>query len=175
MKHLLNLVNLINVVIHGLNQFQAKETTDIPDSVYDDIMAELKKMKITKKEKITVHRIKGILKKLKYCDYYEHSVYIVSRLTGRSPPILSRETEETIKTMFRQIQEPFNRHCPSNRINFLSYSYVLHKIFKIIGLDEYAVYFELLKSREKLRMQENIWEKICNDLYWPFYPSENIN
>lgn len=162
-------------MIHGLNQFQAKETTDIPDKVYEDILTELRKMKITKKQRITVQRVKLILKKLKYCDYYEHTVYIVSRLTGRPPPSLSRETEERIKLMFKQIQEPFARHCPSNRINFLSYSYVLHKIFKILNLDEYTIYFELLKSREKLRMQETIWEKICHDLQWPFYPSDNVN
>ena len=164
----------INHLMEWLNQFQAKESTDIPDNVYEDIKAELKKMKITKISKITVNRVKNILKKLKYSEYYEHTVYIVSQLTNRYPPSLSREIEEKIKYMFKQIQEPFIRHCPSSRINFLSYSYVLHKIFKIIGLDEYLHYFELLKSREKLRIQENIWSKICEDLSWPFYPSLNI-
>jgi len=140
-----------------------------------ELLSLIRKMKITKKERITIKRVKGILKKLKLSEYYEHTVYIVSRLTGRPPPSLSRDTEEKIKYMFKQIQEPFMRHCPSSRINFLSYSYVLHKIFKMLGLEEYVVYFELLKSREKLRIQETIWEKICNDLGWPFYPSENLN
>jgi hypothetical protein len=157
-----------------LNQFQAKESTDIPDKIYEDIRQELKKMKITKINNVTIRRIKTILKKLKYSEYYEHTVYIVSRLTERPPPSLSRETEEKIKFMFKQIQEPFMRHCPSTRINFLSYSYVLHKIFRILNLNEYLHYFELLKSREKLRIQEAIWEKICIDLKWPFYSSMNI-
>lgn len=131
-------------------------------------------MKITKKNNITIQRVKIILKKLKYSEYYEHTVYIVSKLTERPPPSLSRETEEKIKFMFKQIQEPFMRHCPASRINFLSYSYVLNKIFKILKLDEYVQYFELLKSREKLRTQEAIWEKICDELNWPFYSSMNI-
>jgi len=131
-------------------------------------------MKIAKVKNVTIQRVRIILRKLKYSEYYEHTVYIVSRLTGKAPPSLSRETEEKIKYMFKQIQEPFMRHCPSTRINFLSYSYVLHKIFKIMNLDEYIHYFELLKSREKLRIQEHIWEKICNELKWPFYSSMNI-
>lgn len=160
--------------VHGLNQFQAKESTEIPDEVYNNIINELKKMKITNINKITIQRVKSILKKLKYNQYYEHTPYIVSKITKRSPPVLSRNTEEKIKLMFKQIQEPFIRHCPANRINFLSYSYVLHKIFQILEMNEYVHYFDLLKSREKLRIQEEIWKKICKDLKWPFYPSLSI-
>ena len=39
---------LISGVI-GLNQFQAKESTEIPDYIFDDIKRELKKMKISLK------------------------------------------------------------------------------------------------------------------------------
>ena len=89
------------MAIHGLNQFQARETTEIPEDIYNSILGELRKMKITKKERITIKRVKGILKKLKLSEYYEHTVYIVSRLTGRPPPSLSRDTEEKIKYMFK--------------------------------------------------------------------------
>lgn len=153
---------------------QAKESTEIPDEVYNNIINELKKMKITNVNKITIQTIKQILKKLKYNQYYEHTPFIVSKITKRSPPVLNRNTEEKIKIMFKQIQEPFIKHCPSNRINFLSYSYVLHKIFQILEMNEYVHYFDLLKSREKLRVQEEIWKKICAELDWPFYPSVGI-
>jgi hypothetical protein len=162
-----------NHLSEWLNQFQAKESTDIPDTVIEAIREELKKKRITNKNKITIQRVKGILKKLKMSEYYEHSVYIVSKLTDKPPPSLSREMEEKIKYMFKQVQEPFSRHCPASRINFLSYSYVLHKIFRILDLP-YVHYFELLKSKEKLRAQEIIWEKICNDLEWTFYSSMDI-
>jgi len=161
-------------VVNGLNQFQAKESAEIPSDLLDNVINELKKMKIYNTNKITIQTVKNILKKLKYNQYYEHTPYIVSKLTKKSPPVLSRNTEEKIKHMFKQIQEPFNKHCPSNRINFLSYSYVLHKIFQILGMDEYIHYFDLLKSREKLRVQEEIWKKICIDLGWPFYPCTSI-
>lgn len=153
---------------------QAKESTEIPDIVYHNILAELKKMKINNTKHVTIQQVRYILKKLKYNQYYEHTVFIVSKITKRPPPVLSRDIEEKIKIMFKQIQEPFYLYCPSDRLNFLSYSFVLHKIFQILGLNEYVHYFDLLKSREKLRVQEEIWKKICNHLGWPFYPSISI-
>jgi hypothetical protein len=73
--------------------------------------------------------------------------------------------------MFRDIQEPFMRHCPPNRKNFLSYSYVLHKFCQLLELDEYLPYFKLLKSTEKLRDQDRIWMKVCEELKFQFIPS----
>lgn len=73
--------------------------------------------------------------------------------------------------MFDKIQEPFEKHCPKERINFLSYSYVLHKFFQLLGFDEYVKCFPLLKSRQKLRIQDETWKKICYDCGWEYYPS----
>ena len=73
--------------------------------------------------------------------------------------------------MFDKIQEPFEKHCPKDRINFLSYSYVLHKFFQLLGFDEFVLNFPLLKSRQKLRIQDEIWKKICAVCGWEFYPS----
>ena len=70
------------------------------------------------------------------------------------------ELEEKLCIMFRDIQAPFLKHCPKDRKNFLSYSYVLYKFFQILGLNEYLKYFPLLKSREKLYLQDQIWKKI---------------
>ena len=51
------------------------------------------------------------------------------------------------------------KHCPDNRKNFLSYAYVLHKFCQLLELDDLLPYFPLLKSREKLQQQDQIWEK----------------
>lgn len=115
--------------------------------------------------------MKKILKKLKMTQYYEHATYIISKLSGIPPPTISRETEEKIRLMFRLIQVPFEKHCPKDRTNFLSYAYVLHKFFQLLQLDEFTKYFPLLKSREKLKNQDKIWKKICDDLSWDYYPS----
>lgn len=161
----------LNHLVEWLNQFQAKESTDIPDSVYDIIRGELRKMRMYNLEHLTLNDVKSILRKLKLHQYYEHTPHITCKLSKRSPPTLSREQEEKIKSMFKEIQEPFAKYCPSNRTNFLSYSYVLHKFFQLLGLHEYTSHFPLLKSREKLRLQDELWKKICNELKWDFHPS----
>ena len=81
------------------------------------------------------------------------------------------EIEEELRRMFKEIQVPFYKFCPKNRKNFLSYSYVLHKFVQLLGLDEFKECFILLKSREKLHQQDQIWKQICNHLNWEYYPS----
>ena len=116
-------------------------------------------------------KIKEILKKLKINKYYEHVLYILNRITGIPNPNLTSELEEKLRNMFKEIQVPFLKHSPLIRKNFLSYSYVIHKFIQLLEKDEYLKYFPLLKSREKLHQQEEIWKKICQDLGWKFIRS----
>lgn len=95
----------------------------------------------------------------------------MNKITGVPNPHLSPELEEKLKNMFKEIQVPFLKYSPLNRKNFLSYSYVLHKFIQLLGKDEYLKYFPLLKSRDKLHQQEQIWKNICKDLGWTFIPS----
>ena len=160
-----------------LNQFQAKESTEIPPKIYNGIIAELKKLKITNEELVEMKYskakilIKQILKKLRFTTYYEHIPFILSKITNKPAPTISRETEEIIKKMFKQTEEPFAKHCPRDRKNFLNYSYVFHKFFEILDMPEFADCFPLLKSRDKLKKADDSWEKICKELNWTFYPS----
>jgi hypothetical protein len=161
----------INHLNEWLAQFQAKESIEIPDYVYDNIRNELNKIRFYNMKQLNLVLMKKILKKLSLQQYYEHATYIISKLSGIPPPMINRETEEKIRLMFRQIQAPFEKYCPKERTNFLSYSYVLHKFFQLLGLDEFVKYFPLLKSREKLKQQDVIWEKICSDLKWDYISS----
>lgn len=161
----------INHFNEWLMQFQAKETTDIPDDVYHKIYVELKKERIENMAHITPAKMKEILKRLKLNKYYEHIPHITNRINGQPAPVMDRATEEKLRSMFKQIQSSFAKHCPSERKNFLSYSYVLHKFCQLLSLDDFLVCFPLLKSREKLHQQDLIWEKICRDLRWEFIKS----
>jgi hypothetical protein len=156
---------------NGLSQFQAKESTEISDEIIELIKSELRKQRFKYLDYTKIDQVQKILKKLKLNDFYEHIAFIISKITGKPAPSINRETEETLKKMFDKIQEPFEKHCPKDRINFLSYSYVLHKFFQLLELDEYVKCFPLLKSRQKLRIQDEIWKKICIDCEWEFYPS----
>tara|TARA_B100001093_G_C26797325_1_gene1001745 strand:- start:376 stop:1596 length:1221 start_codon:yes stop_codon:yes gene_type:complete len=161
----------INHFNEWLAQFQAKESTDIPQDVYNQIISELKKERIEDMKTLTPHKLREILKKLKKNKYYEHVPHIINRLNGEPPPTISRETEEELRRMFKEIQIPFHKFCPKSRKNFLSYSYVLHKFVQLLELDEFTECFILLKSREKLHQQDQIWKEICNYLLWQYIPS----
>ncbi len=154
-----------------LSQFQAQEMTDIPTEVIDQLRSELKKMKIKNLEDITHAKIRGLLKKLRLNKYYEHVPYITHILNGIKPPNMPQELEEYLRIMFKDIQRPFDDNCPTERKNFLSYSYVLYKFCELLGEDDYLQYFPLLKSKEKLYQQDVIWNKICHDLKWEFIPT----
>jgi len=84
---------------------------------------------------------------------------------------MPQELEECLRMMFKDIQKPFDTHCPAERKNFLSYSYVLYKFCELLSEDEYLQYFPLLKSKEKLYQQDVIWKMICQDLMWEFIPT----
>ena len=161
----------INHFNEWLAQFQAKETTDIPEEVYKGIITELKKNIFIKIEELSYKNMREILKKLKFNKYYEHIPHIINMINGKKAPILTRQHEEQLRIMFKEIQTPFMKHCPENRKNFLSYSYVLHKFCELLELDHLLIYFPLLKSREKLQQQDKIWSKICNTLQWEYIPS----
>ena len=161
----------INHFNEWLAQFQAKESTDIPKEIYDEILIELKKERLLNVNNLTQTKLREILKKLKKNKYYEHIPHIINKLNGIPPPIMSRKTEEELRRMFKEIQIPFQKHCPEDRKNFLSYSYILHKFVQLLELDEFIPCFLLLKSREKLHQQDMIWKNICKELKWQFIPS----
>ena len=160
----------INHFNEWLNQFQGKETTEIPDDLFVNLMNELAKQRITNINKINITKMRKILKSLGYNKYYEHIPHILSKI-GKKPPKISRNTEEELRIMFKQIQLPFNLYCPDDRKNFLSYSYTLHKFCQLLDLEDLAKLFPMLKSKEKLREQDLLWKKICNHLKWEFIPS----
>jgi len=160
----------INHFNEWLAQFQAKESTEIPEEVFDTIQAQITKERILPSS-LNRSKIREILKKLKFNSYYEHVPHILSRLNGNTAPVMDREMEEKLRYLFKEIQPSFQKHCPADRSNFLSYSYVLYKLCELLELDNFLHCFPLLKNRDKLYAQDKIWEKICKDLQWEFIRS----
>jgi hypothetical protein len=151
-----------------VQQFQGKETANIPDELIEQLRYELKKQRIEQVSKITHAKVRGLLKKMRQNKYYEHIPYIANILTGVRPPEMPIALEERLRLMFNEIQEPFDQVCPKDRKNFLSYPYVLYKFCELLGEDQYLPYFPLLKSKEKLTQQDVIWKDMCEILKWEF-------
>jgi len=152
-----------------LAQFQAKETTQIPDKVLDDIKEQIKKERINLKQ-MTNKKAKDILKKLGYNKFYEHIPFIKDKL-GIKPPVMKPELEEKLCNLFMDIQQPYSRHCPDTRVNFLNYYYVLYKMCELLDEKTFLPYFPMLKDPVKRIEQDVIWKKICKELNWEFIPT----
>jgi hypothetical protein len=149
-----------------LAQFQGKETTQIPHDVIENIKLQVKKERIELAQ-ITNNKTKEILKKLGYNKYYEHIQFIKDKL-GIKPPVMSPELEETLCNLFMELQAPYSKFCPDDRVNFLNYYYTAYKLCELLGETHYLEHFPMLKDREKRIEQDNVWKKICGELDWEF-------
>ena len=151
-----------------LSQFQAKETTQIPEEVINQIKARIKKERITDMKEINYDKMREILRKLGLNKYFEHIQYINS-LFGIKPPIMNEELHETLCVLFIEIQKPWAVHCPPNRTNFFNYTYTLYQLCVLLDQTQYLPFIPMMKDREKQLEQDMIWKKVCEDLDWEFF------
>jgi hypothetical protein len=154
-----------------LNAFQAKQSPEIDNAIYNEIIDELNKRRITDLSILNREKMRNILKKLKFNYLYEHTHYIINKLTGLPSPKITRDMEKMFIRMFLMIQEPWSKYKPIDRKNFLSYSYVLHKFCELLELDHLLDCFPLHKQLDILMENDCIWKKICTDLNWDFISS----
>ncbi len=152
-----------------LSQFQAKETTQIPEEIITNILKQIKKERISLTA-FTDIRAKEILKKLGYNKYYEHIPFIKDKL-GIKPPIMHPELELILCNLFIEIQAPYSKCCPDKRTNFLNYYYTIYKLCELLEQNQFLPYFPMLKDRDKRIEQDVIWKNICKEMDWEFIPT----
>jgi predicted RNA-binding Zn-ribbon protein involved in translation (DUF1610 family) len=155
-----------------LNQFQAKQSPNIPEEDFIEIVKLLNKKKITDLSTLKPKYVKdNILKKLEYNQYYEHCVYIIYKLNNLPPPKITKDMEKLFISMFFQIQTPWELYKPPLRKNFISYPYILYKFCELLELDHLLQFFSLHKDSDKIMETDETWEKICKYLQWEFISS----
>jgi len=152
-----------------LAQFQAKETTQIPEEVLENIKNQIRKERIEVKS-LNNKKAKEILKKLGYNKYYEHIPFIKDKL-GIKPPVMTPDLEDSLCNLFMEIQGPYAKFCPDDRVNFLNYYYTVYKLCELLDQTQFLPYFPMLKDREKRIEQDEIWKQICEELNWEFIPT----
>ena len=145
-------------------------SSEVPQHVFDVIWNEIRKNRITDLSTITLVKVREWLKKNKLSQYYECIGYIMSRLhPDCAPAEISKEDEERLCTAFMQIQGPF-AESPTAKIqkrkNFCSYAFVLSKLSKMFGMTHMLPQLPMLKSIDKIYVQEKIWSEICESLGW---------
>jgi hypothetical protein len=157
----------INHFTMWLALVQGKETHRVDDDTLARIMSDLyHRQGIARAVDITNKRVRETLRRLKMRKAYDNVAQITQRLSGVQASRVTPQQEEKLRNMFMQIQPAFQRHAPSTRTNFLSYSYVLYRCFQVLKLDHMLDTVTLLKGRDKLENNDIIFRKIAKDLGW---------
>ncbi len=153
-----------------LTQKQSNENTLLPATLLARLEREFRKHRYDPKT-ITYPIVKELLSKIKESGFYEHTPLIVQYFTGEQIFSIDPQVEQQLMYLFGLIQGPFEYCKTPDRQNFLSYPYCINKMFLLLGMESHAKHFELLKSREKLKLQDQMWKKICAELNFTFFPS----
>lgn len=145
------------------------QETPIPHDEFAQIEVRLAKEPVLNKAVI-----RQVLRSLKMQKYIEKWLQIIYRLTGMKPPPLTTNICHKLDTLFTSIQEPFMRHKPKDRKNFLNYNYVFHRFFQMLGVPQFSMFFPMIKSKSKLQSLDDTWSLICSDLKWDYEPLQIV-
>ncbi len=157
-----------------LNTLQAKENSVIPDYVIAAVWEEINKERDPDISAIDTVMIRRYLKRLSLTSYYERAPSILVKINDIPPVVFPSGVEEKLLKMFVALQEPYDKlkkDIVPNRESFLAYHFCLYKLMELLDLHEFKKHFTRLKSEEKLRLQDKIWEAMCESLGWEFIPS----
>ena len=152
---------------------QGKESFVVETDIIVAVMRELHAQRVPKHE-ITQTMVRATLRKLRLRRAYDHVSQITTRITGVRTPRISTEMEDRCRAMFIKMQSAFEKFCPKNRKNFLSYNYVLFRCYHILGLHHMLPGLSLLKGKEKLLLQDEIFENIAHENGWVFQPINDV-
>lgn len=155
-----------NHMLSTLMRIQAKEPTIIPEEVLEKVRAKMRKLQldVANPDHLTPIRVREILKENKLPRYYANVHLIRYMLTGYQPPQMTEKQETDIMNLFNDVcsvYEKLQKEGKVKRSNMLSYNYVLLKAIELLGYDEFSEAITLLKHRERLQEQEQVWKVIC--------------
>ena len=152
-----------------LNQKGGDSRQKIPGEIYLELRVWFKSMRI-KQSSVSPMKVRAVLRKMGKSKYYE-DVYAICKHLNPTYVLVNipHRRKVILRNMFCQVYALFrvtvDKIAPKRK-NFLSYPYVAFKFCEYLGWYEYFHMFPLLKSREKLRMQDKILRAIFSVLGW---------
>ncbi len=110
--------------------------------------------------------IRAVLRSLNMQLYIEKWLQIIWRITGIMPPMPGPLLVRQLDTLFLELQQPFEHYKANGRKNFLNYNYVFCRLFQKVGCPQFCMFFPLIKSRQKLRLLDEMWTDMVTSLQW---------
>lgn len=156
-----------------LKRIQAQELTTVPQSALEAIEEWCVKNRVATKE-LTYDMIRKALSEKKMSQTFHSIPSILLRFTGKKQLTIDRHLEEEMKTLFMEIQEPFEiavqQICPERK-NFISYGFVTIKLMELVGIDPTPFHLYGPKTWVKQVEQDKIWRSICEQCEFPYTPT----
>lgn len=147
---------------------QWKEGVRIPRIVMERIMTVFSKLMIWSKKEYRVTTVKEILSQLGLTQYMEYAQRITFELCGTPVPSFTQEDIAVFLKLFDLMQAPFMHVKDPLRQSFPNGKYLTSKFCKILGLQDLADSFPLLKSQHNLARQDDMWARMCAVVGVPF-------
>lgn len=161
-----NVHKRVNHFKYWIKRIQGKERNNIKK---EDLQKIREEMHTRHMSELDYESVRDILKTLGLQKYYNNSYSIIRSITGDTMVNLTQDQEAKLINMFVAIQEPFYaNHKGYERVNMLSYTYIIMKLCEILGWEDLAEALPKLKSRFKIHQQDLIWKTICDKLHWKF-------
>lgn len=164
---------------YWLDRLQARESAKIPDELIEYLKSRHQKMRNQKLTAQCVRKyLKGAPKQYHGSRYYNHINYIISKITGHPPIILSHDLEQQLKDMFNSIQDPFEKIKELyGRRNLLSYMYIINRLCDILARKGNEEAKNLLPNLvvtfkpDKVNELDHIWKLVCDMSDLPYFTS----
>jgi len=118
--------------------------------------------------------IRKVLRSLNMQLYIEKWLQIIQRITGIEPPKPGGQMFAQLDSMFIDLQQPFVASRGETRKNFLNYNYVFCRLFQKMGCSQFSMFFPLIKSRQKLKLLDDMWADMAASVGWEFTPLQLV-
>ena len=152
-----------------LNQFFYGGNRVVPDDIMKTIRDEIHNetnILYSYEIHLTIPILECILKRNELSMYKDSIYFIYFKLSGGSFPRITMKECNTTLSMFNVVSSIYDKYKPNDRKSFLNYSFVLKKLFIMLGKVEYAKYIPQLKTHSKHKELERVWELITKDHEW---------
>jgi hypothetical protein len=154
-----------------VERIQARETTDIDESVIKNIKKCIQRDKIRNKNQITCNQIRIYLRQTHNSKYNEHVPLIRKLITGISPPQLTDYEMQLIHIYFDKVIHIFDDIKPPEKTNCPYHPYFIYKIIEQIlkkppdRIRKCQILACIhLQSTDTLVNNDLLWRPICDKI-----------
>jgi len=122
---------------------------------------------------VQLHRVSNpvvekALRDMRMSDMVPFKTAITFLITHEEPPSFTPEQRSMLMRMFDDVSNAFElvkeRGDFGDRINFLSYQYVLYKMLGLLDWGgPFQSHFKIIKGGDNLRRQDVLWKALCEE------------